>query len=122
MKRTKALLIILLFIFIYIVFFKFDLKWECVFKKFIHIACPGCGLTRSLKAILSFDIISSIKYNILGIPVFIMGIIAITIAIKDFMKNEDTLMTIVYKKAYKYYKIIFIILIITMIINIINGV
>lgn len=122
MKRAKALLIILLFIFIYILFFKLDLRWECIFKKIICIACPGCGLTRSLKSIFSLDLISSIKYNILGIPVFIIGVIAMIIALRDFIKNEDTLMPIIYINVKKYYKFIFIILIITMIINNINGV
>jgi len=122
MKRTKALLIILLLIFIYVLFFKLDIRWECVFKKIIHIACPGCGLTRSLKSILSFDFISSIKHNILGIPVFIIGIIVIIMALRDFIKNEDTLMPNIYRYVKKYYKFIFIMLIITMIINNINGV
>jgi hypothetical protein len=122
MKRVKALLIIILLISIYILFFIFDLRWECIFKKVIHIACPGCGLTRSLKSILSLDIISSIKYNILGIPVLIFGVITIIIALRDFIKAEDTLMPVIYKMAKKYYKFIFIILIITMIINNINGV
>lgn len=122
MKRTKALLIILLFIFMYVVFFKLGLRWECVFKKIIHIACPGCGLTRSLKAIFSLDLISSVKYNILGIPIFIFGVIAMIIALRDFIKNEDTLMPTIYKNIKKYYKLIFILLTITMIVNNINGV
>jgi len=122
MKRTKALLIILLLIFIYVLFFKLDIRWECVFKKTIHIACPGCGLTRSLKSILSLDFISSIEHNILGIPVFIIGIIVIIMALRDFIKNEDTLMPNIYRYVKKYYKFIFIMLIITMIINNINGV
>jgi hypothetical protein len=122
MKRAKALLIILLFIFIYVVFFKLGLRWECVFKRILHIACPGCGLTRSLKSIFSLDLMSSIKYNILGIPIFIFGIIAMIIALRDFIKNEDTLMPIIYRNIKKYYKIVFILLTITMIINNINGV
>jgi hypothetical protein len=44
------------------------------------------------------------------------------VALRDFIKGEDTLMTVIYKMAKKYYKFIFIILIITMIINNINGV
>jgi hypothetical protein len=122
MKRAKALLIILLFIFIYVVFFKLGLRWECVFKRILHIACPGCGLTRSLKSIFSLDLMSSIKYNILGIPIFIFGIIAMIIALRDFIKNEDTLMPIIYRNIKKYYKLVFILLTITMIINNINGV
>ncbi len=122
MNRAKALLIIALFALIFIAFFELNLKWECVFKKFIYIACPGCGLTRSLRAIFSFDLIASIKYNILGIPVFLIVLSTMIMALKDFIKNEDTLTASVYKITKKHYKFIFIMLIVTMIINNINGV
>lgn len=122
MKRLKSLFIIILLFTIYIMFFKYDLEWDCIFKKYIHFACPGCGLTRSLRALLSLDLVASIKYNILGIPLFLIGVISITILIKDLTKNEETFMPMLYKIMNKYYKFIFIVLVITMIINNINGV
>lgn len=122
MKRLKSLFIIVLLFMIYILFFKYSLEWDCIFKKSFHLACPGCGLTRSLRALLSFDLVTSIKYNILGILLYFIGVISITIMIKDLIKNEETFMPILYKIMNKYYKFIFIVLAITMIINNINGV
>lgn len=91
-NNLKILLIVLL---LFTVLFVFDLKWACPFLKYIHILCPGCGLTRSIKALLRLDIVSAIKYNILIIPlvIFIVGIIIDSITKKDrtikiFSKNS----------------------------------
>ena len=84
-KRIINLIILLsdtLFIFI-IVTGKVNV--ECLFKKIFHISCPGCGLTRSFRSILNLDFINAFKYNILGIPLFILCIIYIIILY--FLKN-----------------------------------
>jgi hypothetical protein len=47
----------------------------CVFRRFLGIRCPGCGLTRSCMAILKLNFIESLQYNILGIPLAIMVIV-----------------------------------------------
>lgn len=122
MKRLKSFFIFTLIFVSYILYFFMDFRWDCVFKKYLHFACPGCGLTRSFLAILDFNFIQAVKYNILGIPLFIIGILIICILIKDIIKNENTIMNKIYKIMEKYYILIFIILIITMIINNINGV
>lgn len=36
----------------------------CRFYMATGLLCPGCGNTRALKAFLSFDIISAVRYNI----------------------------------------------------------
>lgn len=122
MKRLKSLFIIILLFLIFVLFLKYNLEWECIFKKSLHIACPGCGLTRSLRALLSLNLVESIKYNILGIPIFLIGVISIAMIIKDLIKNEETFMPMLYEIMNKFYKFIFIVLVITMIINNINGV
>lgn len=121
MKRLKNIGIICIFPLIYLIFFKLNFEWDCIFNKIFHFACPGCGLTRSLKALLSFDFMTSFRYNILGIPVFIIAILLFIIAIKDFVKNEETVLPLLYKIISKHYKIILVVLLITMIINNING-
>lgn len=35
----------------------------CIFRATLHLYCPGCGGTRSLKALLDFDFIRSFLYN-----------------------------------------------------------
>ena len=42
----------------------------CLFQAVFHVPCPGCGLTRSLKSIWTGDIVSSLRYHPLGIPLF----------------------------------------------------
>lgn len=121
MKRLKSIFIILSVILVYFLIFRLDFEWECIFKKTFNIACPGCGLTRSFRNIFELELGSAIKYNILGIPLFIGIIISIFILIKDIIKNENTYFNNVYSLVSRYCILIFVLLIVTMIINNING-
>ena len=42
----------------------------CPFHMLTGLPCPGCGMTRSLKAIWSGDLILSLRYHPLGLPLF----------------------------------------------------
>ena len=67
MKRIiKVLLLFLEPLFIYLIISN-KIKFYCIFKRFLGIRCPGCGLTRSFKAIINLDFLTAFKYNILGI-------------------------------------------------------
>ena len=117
MKRLKNILIFLstnLFAFICM---SGKFKLDCILKKILGIRCPACGLTRSIKALLEFDIITSFKYNIFGPIIFILFIIFIVSMLKDIIKDENNTIKYTYKILSKYYYIIIICLIISMIIN-----
>lgn len=89
----------------------------CFFRYLTNVPCPGCGLTRSFLAILDFDIVNAIRYNVLGIPLFILIIILNIYLVKDMIYNKkDTLVFI--NKVFSKYKIIIILLIVSEIINI----
>ena len=121
-KRIINLIILLsgtLFIFI-IVTWKFNV--ECLFKKMFHISCPGCGLTRSFRAILNLDFINAFKYNILGIPLFILCIIYTILLIKDIITGEGTANKWIIRIFSKYYILIICLFIISMVINNIRGI
>lgn len=98
------------------------IKLECIFKSIIDIRCPGCGLTRSFRSILNLDFYTAFKYNILGIPLFIIGIITFLSLIIDIIRNDDKTINYIFKFLKKYYVGIIILLIITTIINNINGI
>ena len=89
----------------------------CFFKYITNIPCPGCGLTRSILSILNLDIVKSIKYNILGLPLFITIILLNIYIIKDLTYNKKSTITLI-NKILTNYKIIILLLIISEIINI----
>ena len=122
MKRLKNILILLFGLLFVSIAISDTIKFECLFKKLFNISCPGCGLTRSFRAILKFDIISSFKYNIFGPILFIILIIGVLFLIKDIIKNDDKTIRYTYKILSKYYYIVIIFLIISMIINNIRGI
>lgn len=122
MKRLINILILVFSILLLYLLINGIINYQCIFKRIFKIICPGCGLTRSFRAILSLDLISSIRYNILGIPLFILFIIFIVMFIKDIILNEDKALKLIYKILSKYYILILFVLGITMIINNINGI
>ena len=122
MKRLKHTFVLGIFAIIFLLFYVFEFSWDCPIKKYLHFACPGCGLTRSIRTLLNFNLIDSIKYNLLGIPLVISIIIISMFLIKDIINNTNKVEKKVYTIFEKNYKIILIILVIITIINNINGV
>lgn len=98
------------------------LKFECIFKMLFDMRCPGCGLTRSFRSILSLDLYSSVNYNILGIPLFIILIIIFIGLIIDIIKNSNNTILFIGKILEKNYIMIIALLIITLIINNVNKI
>lgn len=118
MKKTKLMLLLLLVVF----FIALTFSYQCPFKKILHIACPGCGLTRSIFAILHGHFIESFQYNILGLPIFIFLIYSIIRIFYDIIHKQDTYILKIYNLTVKYWYIILIILFINMLINNIRGI
>ena len=83
MKNSCILAILLIFLLI------IDLiPVTCFFKQVTGISCPSCGMTRAFHSIISFDLISAIKYNILSIPLFIFIMISISIFVYEIITNQ----------------------------------
>ncbi len=52
-------------------------NWSpCIFYSITHLYCPSCGNTRSLKALLHGDILSSLRYNIVPSLLLIFMLLA----------------------------------------------
>ena len=41
----------------------YKLGASCIFLKFLHIPCPGCGMTRALLSALRLDFVSAFNYH-----------------------------------------------------------
>ena len=86
------------FIFIFPYFFK---VYTVLFIRsplfnLFHIPCPGCGLTRSMILLFQGKWLESIRYNVLGIPLFVCCLIYLVAFIIKKNKYIDEFLFIHY--------------------------
>ena len=120
-KDNKRLIIffILISFFLLIILLKFNIP--CIFKELFSISCPGCGLTRSIFALLNFSLGKSLYYNILGLPLFLVLFITYILIVVDIIKKENYL-TSFWLFISSHYKIVIFLIILTFIINNIHDI
>ena len=64
-RRQRIQLFLLMAVYFALAFLLMDtFDIDCVFVSIFGIPCPGCGMTRALKALLRFDFLSAVRYNI----------------------------------------------------------
>ena len=63
----------------------------CPFKLMFNIDCPFCGLTRSMKSLYHFDILSSLKYNCFGIFLFLLLAFYNIVLMTDIIYKKDNI-------------------------------
>lgn len=71
-KKNLYLLVIIFIAFLY--YFKI-IDIPCLFLKITHFYCPGCGITRAIRSLLSLNFYQAFRYNnliIILIPVFLI--------------------------------------------------
>ena len=68
----------------------------CPFFNLFHIPCPGCGLTRSMILLFQGKWLESIRYNVLGIPLFVCCLIYLVAFIIKKNKYIDEFLFIHY--------------------------
>ena len=81
------------------------------------IPCPGCGLTRSISCLLNGDILMSLKYNLMTIPLIIVYSIYSLWYILDDIKKTNGLNVFIEKNK----KILIIFSIIVFVIALIRN-
>lgn len=124
MKRIKNILIESIFILGFLAVFIFNIPMPCIIKRSIGISCPSCGITRSFYSILRLDFVSAIKYNILGIPLFIFFLISFIVILVDIILNKDTYLKNMNKILQNkvFIIILFLLILLSTIINNVNQV
>jgi hypothetical protein len=122
--RIKNLFILFLILLFYIMLFlfNFNFKYECIFKKIFGISCPSCGMTRAFISIKNLDIIKSLEYNILTLPIVIFSVISVIVLISDIILMKNRFTNIVSYILSKYYILIIMLIILSFIINMYRGI
>ena len=118
-RRLTVLISIILLVFGILVVFVFDV--DCVFKSTIGVPCPGCGLTRGFRELLSGHLLKAEGYNVLTIPIFLFLLMFFVLLIYDLFFRKGTV-SLFFTKIVNNYKVILFIVLISWIINIIRGV
>lgn len=64
MKRKKYLPKVFLAVFLLGYFsFAYFVGIECVYLKYLHIICPGCGMTRAVRELVQLNIREAFSYH-----------------------------------------------------------
>ena len=92
----------------------------CLIYNLFKIPCPGCGLTNSIIYLAKGDILKSLQYNILTIPLIIIYTLCSCWYIFDMIRNKQSLKEITSKNKTKIIIISAIMCIISLIKNITN--
>ena len=59
----------------------------CPIKRFFGLSCPGCGFSRAVISLLKLDIYSSVRYNLLAIPILLYIAYISYFFAKEYIKN-----------------------------------
>ncbi|MEG0872796.1 MAG: DUF2752 domain-containing protein [Clostridia bacterium] len=88
MNRIKNVLMLIVLVITFYLIFLSGMSIPCLFKQWIGIACPGCGMTRAFNEIIHFNILGAFKYNILAVPLFIFIVYGVIVILYDIITGK----------------------------------
>ena len=62
-NKTKECILLTTFFFVVIILYYLKIPIPCLFHKITHLYCPGCGVTRMISSIISFNFYQAFSYN-----------------------------------------------------------
>lgn len=91
----------------------------CIFKNVTGLACPSCGITRSVLSLLQGRVEEALWINPLGIVALLLLILIPVWLIRDVVLNQQSLLKVFYQaeEAIRTRKSIYIPLIMLIVIN-----
>ena len=116
---NKKIVNILIICSILLIIISFSFSITCLFKKIVGIPCISCGLTRSFIAIFHFKFHDAIKYNVLGIPIFLFCLLFYILYIYSVIFKKDTIYNL-YEFISQKYLLLILFLLIGWLFNILN--
>ena len=93
--NIRGIVVTLIFIFLLAVF-SYIGDIGCLIRRFIHIPCPTCGMTRAFLSLIKGDIYSYFYFNAFAVPVGIVVVIMLASKIipKPFFYLGLTILTL----------------------------
>ena len=116
-NRLTSLAILLCIGIFFYVFAVYGLNISCVIKSITKLECPACGMTRAFRCLINLDIINSIKFNILCIPIAVFLIVSIFLLLYDLLFAKRIFLDSLMKILNNHYIIIIVSLAISMLYN-----
>lgn len=92
MSRPVKRIFLLGLFFAALFLFSWITHFQCVFLRFFHVICPGCGMTRAVKALLSLHFAEAFRYHPM---VFAMPLVVLYIALDGRVFRDKTVNTLV---------------------------
>lgn len=116
-NRIINIFILVIVTILFVMLFILKKEIPCMFKSILGISCPGCGMTRAINEIIHLRFINAFKFNILSIPLVIIGSISFFVIIHDTIKNSDIFIQFINKAFTKFWYIFIILIVFSMVIN-----
>ncbi len=119
-NRVRSLAIIL--IAFVLLLFLWVMDFPCLWKTVFNFPCPACGMTRGMLALFNLDFAAAFHYNILVIPLFLLGLYGFFLIINDLIRGKNVFEQFLLKFFAKYYILIIGLLLVSWVLNIYKGI